>query len=546
MAARRAYTRDTGGKLAGVAALVLATVVAGCASASASSGGTLRWDLPEDVDYTDPALAYFAHSWQIEYATCLKLVNYPDSNGARGSRLVPEAATGLPRVSGGGTTYDFTVSAPWTRFSNGERVGPANFARAIERVLDPRMRSPGAQFVTDVAGARARLAGKARTVSGVRVHGKHLVVRLERPAPDFLARLAMPFFCAVPVSFPVDPDGLHAPPSAGPYTIAARVANRSLTLKRNPYYKGSRPHNVAAIEYTIGNSLVSTRLRVEKGEADVGPFQPSGASELAEKYGVNKRRFWVEPALNLHYLVFNHDRPLFERGGAAGNVPLMRAINYALDRRALVQQMGKYAGRATDQILPPGMPGYRDAGIYPNQPDLARARKLAAGHTGDGRAVLYAPNIGRGPMWAQVAAYDLKQIGLDVGIRLLPATVEVEKASTRGEPFDMAIVAWQADYPDPFDFLNVLLSGDALAGVDNTNIAYFDVPLYNRELRAAAALRGDARYRAYGSLDLQLMRDAAPLAPIANGTNSIFLSARVGCFTYSNVYGVDPAALCLE
>ena len=132
------------------AALAAAFAVVLAAPALAATGGTLRYDLPDDVDFTDPALAYYAPSWHVEYATCLKLLNYPDANGPRGSTLVPEAATSLPRISNGGRTYDFTVSAPWTRFSNGERVGPQSFAHAIERVLDPRMQSPGAQFVSDV------------------------------------------------------------------------------------------------------------------------------------------------------------------------------------------------------------------------------------------------------------------------------------------------------------------------------------------------------------------------------------------------------------
>jgi len=79
-------------------------------------GGTLNVDLPNDVDYTDPALDYLSTGWEIEYATCLKLMNYPDANGEKGSQLVPEAATGFPTVSNNGKTYDFNVR-PDTRSS---------------------------------------------------------------------------------------------------------------------------------------------------------------------------------------------------------------------------------------------------------------------------------------------------------------------------------------------------------------------------------------------------------------------------------------------
>src|SRR6478672_5797537 len=96
-------------------AVALLAVFAGSAAAgharSGATGGTLNVDLPNDVDYTDPALDYLSTGWEIEYATCLKLMNYPDANGAKGSQLVPEAAVGFPKVSNSGKTYDFTVNA---------------------------------------------------------------------------------------------------------------------------------------------------------------------------------------------------------------------------------------------------------------------------------------------------------------------------------------------------------------------------------------------------------------------------------------------------
>jgi ABC-type oligopeptide transport system substrate-binding subunit len=62
--------------------LLAALVVAGGAAAhSQKTGGTLNVDLTTDLDYTDPALSYLSTGWELEYATCLKLVNYPDANG---------------------------------------------------------------------------------------------------------------------------------------------------------------------------------------------------------------------------------------------------------------------------------------------------------------------------------------------------------------------------------------------------------------------------------------------------------------------------------
>ncbi len=70
------------------------------AGSKAAKGGTLRVDQRQDFDFVDPALAYYSHSWQAEYATTCKLLNFPDKEAkAGGSRIVPEVAASLPAVS---------------------------------------------------------------------------------------------------------------------------------------------------------------------------------------------------------------------------------------------------------------------------------------------------------------------------------------------------------------------------------------------------------------------------------------------------------------
>ena len=92
--------------------------------------------------------------------------------------------------------------------------------------------------------------------------------------------------------------------------------------------------------------------------------------------------------------------------------------------------------------------------------------------------------------------------------------------------WNYAFGPWIADYDDPYTVLNKLLEGRY---VGTTNWARFDSPLYNRLLRRAASLRGAARYRAYGDLDVRLARDAAPIVAIDYANEPTLVSARVGC-----------------
>src|SRR3954447_17535024 len=176
-----------------VVVLLAALCMAGAATATtAKTGGTLNVDLTTDVDYTDPALSYLSTGWELEYATCLKLMNYPDGIGPRTSQLVPEAAAGFPRISNSGKTYDFTISTGFTKFSDGTKVTAASFKAVFDRNADPKMQSPAGAFMSDIVGAATS------PVSGVKAQGNHLIITLTKPAPNLLARVAMPFFCAIP------------------------------------------------------------------------------------------------------------------------------------------------------------------------------------------------------------------------------------------------------------------------------------------------------------------------------------------------------------
>ena len=94
------------------------------------------------------------------------------------------------------------------------------------------------------------------------------------------------------------------------------------------------------------------------------------------------------------------------------------------------------------------------------------------------------------------------------------------------------------DYPDPDDWLDVLLEAGPYPS--------FDDPVWKARLARAARLFGPERYLAYGRLDAELARDAAPWIAYANRKSVAFLSPRVGCRVYQPVYGIDLAVLCVR
>ena len=418
---------------AAAAATCLAVASTPASATEVREGGIFRVAF-SGLDYVDPALSYTQAGWSILDATCARLLRYPDKPPPEGYRLVPEVAVGYPKISGDGKTHTFTLRTGF-RFSDGTPVRASAFARAINRTLAPGLNSAAVQYTRDIAGAADVLAGKAQTAKGVIAQGNTLVVRFTRPMFDFPAKTTMPFFCAVPPTLPSDPEGYGVFPGSGPYRITEYRPGERVTLRRNRFYNGSRPHHVDGFNVDLVASPSDVLDQVERGEADWGyaiaPAYFAPGRDLVRRYGVNnKGRFYVQPGLILRHIVFNHRRGPFRR-----NPALRRAVGFALDRQALVSAISPspLAERVTDQFLPPGLPSYRDADIYPlRRPDLARARKLAGGNTRNGKVALYVFDVAPAVSMAQLVAKQLEPIGLDVQIvRVPPAALYSEAPRSR-------------------------------------------------------------------------------------------------------------------
>jgi ABC-type transport system substrate-binding protein len=522
------------------AGLLVAAAFAGSAAPSKASksgssevkkGGTLRLNLSEtDFEFLDPALAYDAPGWQILYTTNRPLLNYPDKPGAEGSRLVPDGAAALPTVSKDGKTYTFTVRSG-IKFSDGTPITAAAYKRAIERAADPNQASPAIAFLHQVVGADARNENKAKSVSGVTAQGQKLTVKLTQADPTFLAEIAMPFFTAVKPNMPINPKGENVYPTAGPYKIASRDIGRQLVLERNPQYKGDRPANADRIVVSVLTDFAQSFLQTKAGQVDydIAGLPPTAHQELFNTYGVNKSRYFVNPGVNVFYAALNTSRAPFS------NVNIRKAVNYAVDRPAWVRVGGLLAGKRTDQILPPSMRGFTDAKIYPIKgADPAKAKQLAGGSNAE-VTILHTTSptaIAR----AQILQFNLRQMGLQPKLKPQPFAVAIKTAGDKHGDFDMFTIGWLADYPDPFDFINVLLNGDNIQESNNNNYAYLNNPTYNKRMEAAAKLSGNARYAAYAKLDVDLTKNLAPWAAMHNNNTREFISARITNYIYHPVY----------
>ena len=499
----------------------------------------------------DPQLSYITTGWWLEYATAAKLYNYPDKRGPVGSLLRPEVASGF-KVTNGGKRYTFFIRKGF-RFSDGAPVTAQNFAYAIDRAANHDLYSPAAYWITDpngteIVGAKDVRDGHGTHVSGVRVRGNRLMIDLTRPDGTFMSKITMPFFQATSTKLPIDSevvdvDSADDLPSAGPYMFTRNDVNRVTSIRRNPYWRRGpgrqRPRNLTGLDLRWNLNEQTAFNQVRSGELDEGPIPATAFGwDFVRRYGVNRTRFWTMPVNCTGYLPMNMANHLFK-----GNPKLRQAINYAISRRPYVAQAGPYAGQAWTHLFNPGLPGWKDVNPYPIDPDLPRARALAAGHFRDGKITLYYRSSGTtNPAQAQIVRQDLINLGFEprnITMKGFSGGGIYDALGKRGNDADMGVsYGWCSDYPDPFDWISVLFYGGFIRDENNTNYSYMDNPRWNRKMEAAAKLVGPARFKVYGQMDLDLMRDVAPVAVERTYNNRYFFSDRVDpkSLVYNGIY----------
>ena len=198
-------------------------------------------------------------------ATCLSL--YERNDG----RLIADAASGLAVRTEGGRVWTFRIRSGF-HFSppSGERVDAGTFASTIERSTAPALPSSAAtRALADLEGMHAYRRGLTSHIAGLQARGATLTIRLRHPVSDLDARLARPWFCAVPKDTPAIPTGLQDPiPSAGPYYVAAHSGGAWMVLRRNPGYPQPERNRFGAFVYHFDVEERHALDMIRRGQAD--------------------------------------------------------------------------------------------------------------------------------------------------------------------------------------------------------------------------------------------------------------------------------------
>ena len=513
--------------LALVAALALCLAACGGSGSGGREGGTLEATISAFPDYLDPGLSHTAEGFTAMYDTYIPLLTYAHADGKAGSKVVPGLAKAMPKISDGGRTYTLQLR-PGLQYSDGKPVEASDFTHAIERVF--KLNSNGSFFYEDIVGAERFAKTKSGGIAGIETDDKsgRITIHLTAPRGTFDNELGLPFAAPVPASTPDHDLSADPPPATGPYAIVASHPGVGWEYARNPRWAANNAKllpqipsgHVDKIDVRVVRNASTQVNEVEAGKSDwmMSTLPSDRYSEVKEKY--EGSQFRVEPAVSTYFFWMNTKRAPFS------DPKVRQAVNYAIDPAALERI---YAGQmvGTQQVLPPGMPGYRKLELYPH--DLAKAKRLVREANPSDREITVwtnneNPNDEAGAYYQDV----LKQLGFDVELKVLNADSYFTVIGNLSTPnLDTGFGNWFEDYPHPNDFFQPLLDGESIAPTNNANFAQIDDPALDRRIaELGEEPLGPSQEAGYAALDREYMQQA-PWAPFGTSTTSTFVSSAI-------------------
>jgi peptide/nickel transport system substrate-binding protein len=508
-------------------AVALALSACGDSGSSGAEGGTLKATFGSFPDSLDPGLAYTGEGSTAVYDVYIPLLTYAHAAGSAGSKVIPGLAEALPKVGDDGRTYTLTLRKG-LRYSDGTPVKASDFASAIERLFE--LNSPGSPFYTDIVGAEAFAKTKRGRIDGISTDDAsgRIVIHLVKPRGTFPNELALPFAAPVPADTPAEDLTAEPPPATGPYVISGSQPGRGWDYRRNPRWAGGNAELLPQIPSGHLDRIEVEVLRnpsTQVNDVESGRYDWMGNPPPADRYATVRSRydgsqFKVEPTISTYFFWMNTRQAPFD------DVEVRQAVNYAIDTRALERI---YAGQlsGTQQILPPGMPGYERIELYPH--DLDRAKELvAAAHPADRAVTVWtdteSPNDEAGEYLEGV----LRELGFETTLKIVNSDNYFGLIGNESTPdLDIGFANWFEDYPHPNDFFQPLLSGESVAPTGATNLARIDDPKLNAEIaRLGEGPLTPQVESEYAELDREFMEEA-PWAPYGTSTLPTFVSSRV-------------------
>lgn len=270
---------------------------------------------------------------------------------------------------------------------------------SIERIADPAMESP---YKDDWAVLRE--VEVKDTLSGL--------IHLNEPFAPLWNSTLPTASSAIMSKKAVEEVGgkfeMKIPAQSGPYLLKEWLPKQKTILVRNPDW-AYEPGGFDEIHIFPIEDEKTAELAYEAGDVDHTWTAVSSLPRLKETPPPNTEVL-ERPSLAYVWLGMNQDVAPFD------NKNIRRAVQYAIDRQAVVDAAYFGAAETSTGIIAPGLPGHREANLYSYDPDKARELLEAEGAT-DLMVTLDILNKTERLTAAQVIQANLSDVGITVEIK---------------------------------------------------------------------------------------------------------------------------------
>ena len=338
-----------------VAFLAAATAPALPGQARAADA-TLRYVEGSGFDTLDPAIQRTRSTEVVLLLLFNRLVKWKDT---KLSELVPDLATSW-------TTDD--ASLVWTfklrtgvRFHDGTPFNAAAVKATFDRLLDPKFGSPNRSLFVPVTAVEAP-------------DDTTVVFRTKEPFAALLENLAE---TSASINSPtaMQKTGRNygrLPVGTGPYKLEDWSPGERTTVTRFDGYFGGPAHFASVIYRPVPEGAARV-IELESGNTDIATGIPPESADRVRKNPALKLE--VLPSSFQVFFELNNAKPPFD------NPRLRKAINHAIDRKAIVEKILGGFGSVPDSPLVPGIQAYTPFEPYTYDPEFAK-KEFAAAYPG--------------------------------------------------------------------------------------------------------------------------------------------------------------------
>lgn len=398
----------------------------------------LKIGLVGDIDSLQPAQLDSAEERLVASALYEGLVYYDEKSDSIKPRLARSW-----KYSADDKTL--TIELKKAYFSNGQPVTAEKVKAAWEKNFSTTKDWSNISLFLPIEGSKARLEGRTPGITGVEaIDSNTLRIRLEKPNSVFLHMLTNPIFWVYD-----NDENSNPAPGTGPFILQESNQDHTLALVRNDnYHRGSA--KVSALQVTLYQDPYQAFGDYKAGKLDYLNQVPLAEIKNVEKNPDYQERFIDRYLWETYSLGFNmHCEPF------AGNYLLRRALNFAVDRNAIIDTVLGDSYRTAKGALPIGMAGYnKQLRGYAYDPEKAKDLLAEAGYPGgEGLKPLvlaFNSNDGHRAV-AEAVAQQFNQLGIDVQLQDLEWDYYKKQLSSMA--LTLFRVGWHADYADADNFL---------------------------------------------------------------------------------------------